>query len=254
MVYVKAKIVSNRNITGPFFKMQFEGGKILKLAKPGQFIHVKCAEGTDPLLRRPISIHRVVDGKMEILYQVVGKGTGLLSKMKEAQLLDCLGPLGNGFVPNEGTRTIISIAGGIGIAPIPFIVEKYNDLKHVVLFGAKSKEDILCQDDFKDLGARFEVATEDGSFGFNGRVTDLAKSLDLSSIEKPIQVFACGPKGMFLSLVDWIKDRKLDAKFSLDRYMGCGVGACMGCVVKVAGSYQRVCKDGPVFNGLELEL
>ncbi len=277
MIQAKIKIIKNIEVTENYYKIVLLSKPIAKQAKPGQFVHVRVSDKFDPLLRRPLSVHRVNGENFEILYEVKGKGTKILSQREPGEYLDVIGPLGNGFVfretRNQSTETRnILVAGGIGVAPLVFLAERLRNLQTpacrqarpnsklqtLVLIGANTKHKVLCVDEFKKLGCRVQVATDDGTVGFKGRVTQLLeKILRGTRNEERGTIYACGPDAMLESLAKITKLYKLECQVSLENFMGCGIGACLGCVVKIGRTthnaqrttiYQRVCKDGPVFD------
>jgi len=263
MVQLEAKILMNEKVGPQRYKMVLSAPEIARQAQPGQFVHVRVCEGYNPLLRRPFSIHRVKSRKIEIIYKVVGKGTDMLSRKKNGEYLDVLGPLGTGYrspSPTAKISDVILVAGGIGVASLLFLAESLSvtssELSILAIIGAKDKDELLCEGDFKRLGCRVEIATENGTKGYRGLASDLFQEcLPLSSdIVKPL-VFACGPLGMLKNVGEISKKRHFPCQVSLEEHLACGVGACLGCVVKVKGSnynYKRVCRDGPVFDAGEL--
>ena len=238
--------------------------------KPGQFCMLSCGPTTDPLLRRPLSIHDYCPKKgknpprLDFLYRVVGTGTGLLSHMKPGDSVDILGPLGNGFDIDHSLEYILFIAGGIGIAPLPYLaerlIEKPGSIPGRLLVGAKRAEQILTIERFKEVGLEVTIYTEDRSLGKKGCVTDDLERELKPCLKKRSMVFACGPTGMLAIVAEKCSARKIPCQVSLDRRMACGVGACQGCAVRAAeGSsasadrmYKRVCLDGPVFDAKEI--
>lgn len=262
---MQIKIKNNFFLKGRYYLLELSVPSVFKKALPGQFVHVRIEDSTDPLLRRPLSIHETSfskgqkTGTMKILYTCAGKGTRLLSEKKRGNEIDCLGPLGHGFDLKKAkeAKNIFLIAGGIGVAPLFFLANrlvKNLKLKPVVLIGAKTKHDILKDKEFRKIGCKVLVATEDGSLGFKGRVTELLlKQLDNTIDSRLSRLYSCGPKAM-LATVAFIADRyQLPAQVSLEEFMGCGIGACLGCVIKAKNGYQRICHDGPVFDADEIE-
>ena len=251
---VKAKIIFNQRRSGNYWHLEFESGLIARAALPGQFVNIRVSDGFKPLLRRPISIHGVKAPKVKIIYEVLGKGTQILATRKPGEFLDILGPLGNGFNYSRPAKTTpakhILIAGGMGVAPLVFLAEKLKLAKPLVLIGARTKQQILCPQEFKALGCAVKLATDDGSGGFKGRVTDLL-SLVLESV-KPLGLFSCGPRPMLKAITQIAHKHKISAQLSLEEHMACGIGACLGCVVSTKTGYKSVCKDGPVFSSEEL--
>jgi dihydroorotate dehydrogenase electron transfer subunit len=234
---------------------------------------VRCADGS-PLLRRPFSIHRVsglagerVSGLIEILYEVVGSGTEILAQKKPGEWLDIIGPLGNGFDLNPLTgkpanRQTILIAGGIGVVPLVFLAEKLRNkkgsgpfLKPIVLIGAKTKSEILCEKEFKALGCNVRIATDDGTKGHKGFVTELLKKILGNSETQRSRgqvIYACGPQAMLKETAKIAVQHGLQCQVSLETHMACGIGACLGCVVNTKEGYRRVCKEGPVVDGSQI--
>jgi len=254
----RAKILSNVKIASRLYRMVLEALSIARVASPGQFLHIRCTTSYDPLLRRPFSVHRIKEGSVEILYRVVGKGTEVLSQRKAGEELSILGPLGSGFPIEEKVDTAILVAGGIGIAPLICLAEKLVSSKKVyALVGARTKELILYEKELKGLGIDVRVATDDGSYGKKGMVTDLLRELlsTIYSLLSTIIIYACGPRDMLREVAQISKSYGIRSEASFEENMGCGLGACMGCVIKVKSNatttpfvYKRVCKDGPIFN------
>ena len=252
MKQIDAKIIKNEKIVGKFYRMRIASSYLAREAKPGQFVEVRCSDQTDPLLRRPFGIHRVVKGGIELLYEVLGKGTEILSRAEKDDSLDLIGPLGHGFDLNRQT---IIVAGGNGVAPLLFLAEKLAKRKSdiCVLIGGRSKDHVLCEKDFKSLGAKVAVATEDGSIGHRGLVTHLLKNLLATNNWRLATIYACGPTGMLKAVSEIAQDNRVSCQVSLEERMACGVGVCLGCPVKVKNNrYKMVCKDGPVFNAEEI--
>ncbi len=249
-------ISDNKKIAAGYFIIKLQSPEIAKNSFPGQFLHIKCPVSNSLLLRRPLSIHRVIDKKyVEILYKVVGKGTDLLSKRKRGEKLDCIGPLGKGFhLPKS---SILLVAGGIGIAPLIFLAERITKIapqKQLTIFiGAKTKDEILCVKELKKLGAEIQIATEDGSLGYKGLVSNLLKKR--LSTSRPIFstcICACGPKGMLKEVAFLSQKHKTPCQVSFEQFMGCGIGICNACVISTKHGYKKVCKDGPVFDAEEI--
>jgi dihydroorotate dehydrogenase electron transfer subunit len=249
MKQLKARILSNKSIFKKYYLIRMVSSYIAGLVRPGQFVHIRCSGRLTPLLRRPFSIHRVDGETIGILYQVVGKGTEVLSEKRPGEYLDIIGPLGKGFeIENKDS---ILIAGGIGVAPLLILgqwlirVQKNNQI--TVLIGAKNKKLILCKEDFEKLQLKVKLATEDGSCGYRGMVTDLLKKT-LATNRRQLAIYACGPEKMLKKTEEISVRHNLKAQGSLERNMACGVGACLGCVIKTRDGYKRVCQDGPVFE------
>ena len=271
---MRQKVLSNEGIAPGIFRMTVSIWEKAEKACPGQFIHIRCSSLNDPLLRRPLSIHELTPEIVGILYRVVGKGTALLSRRKREEALDVIGPLGCGFRAKPAGGPVVIVAGGMGVAPLLFLAQSLmNTDRHMeakqappqnrraslplqqkdvsVLIGAKSGELILCEEEFRKLGCSAEVATDDGSCGQKGYVSSLFEE----SIEKrkPGQVFACGPNAMLREIATASARRAIECQVSFENQMGCGVGVCLGCVIRTKegdgiSGYRRVCRDGPVFD------
>lgn len=223
-------------------------------AAPGQFVHVRITESSDPLLRRPFSIYDCCENSFSLLYRITGKGTLFLSEKRAGEMLDVLGPLGNGFLLTKAPEAVL-IAGGMGIAPLFFLYrELASDGKTCHLFmGAKNKSELYLYDELIRLVPGLQVSTDDGSSGYHGLVTELAASA-IAGMEAP--VYACGPGPMLQETARLCTGCQRELFLSLEAYMACGVGACLGCTVAVRlgkeTHYRRVCVDGPVFRGEEV--
>ena len=248
MKQVKAKIISNKKIAPDHYSLSFRAPKIAKNTKPGQFFNIRIGASCEPLLRRPFGAHKIGKDSIEILYKVVGKATKILSTKKKGSTLDVLGPLGNGFdISKPTSQTVILVGGGHGVAPLYALAKRlttYN-LKLTIFIGARSKKHVVCEKDFRKLGAKVHVATEDGSKGHKGLVTDLLK-------KKRGTIYACGPKPMLKEVAKIAKSSKIPCQVSLEEYIACGIGTCLGCAVKTRMGYKLVCKDGPVFDAREI--
>lgn len=256
----KAKIISNKRFKDNYWHLELDSGMIAGPALPGQFVNIKVSDGITPLLRRPLSIHGAEGPRVKFFYEVLGPGTRLLSGRKPGEFLDVIGPLGNGFSLSgkgrrPGPRQAILVAGGMGVAPLLFLAKKIKSSKPLVLIGARSKDTVLCSREFKALGCAVKIATDDGSLGFKGRVTEFLEEVlqrETARSAGRSAIFACGPQPMLKAVSKIACANNIDSQLSLEEHMACGIGACLGCVVATKSGYKRVCKDGPVFSGKEL--
>lgn len=248
-----ATIMQNQLLTSDVYHIKLHVPKLVAEAKPGQFVMVKVAPGLEPALRRPFSLHRLDKkaGQIELMYQVVGKGTNILAGRKPGEQLELLGPLGNGFCVHEEKR-IGLVGGGMGIAPLLAAAEEIADAgKEVVTFlGARTGDYLLACKEFQRLGPLF-LTTDDGSLGKKALVTKpLVEYLENNKLDL---LLACGPTPMLKALAGVVNARGIPTELSLEQRMGCGVGACLGCAFPVKAdtpegyTYKRVCQDGPVF-------
>ena len=269
----RCPISKNQVIAPGYFLMEIESPEIAGEAEPGQFVMIKTRDGLEPLLRRPLSLHRISSTSIELLYQVIGKGTRSLSRTRPGEFLDLLGPLGKPFpLPKSNSGSTLLVAGGMGIAPILALAEKIAKrskvlpaprlrqagkgqrsrapLKIHLLYGAKNKANLVRINDFQKLGVEVKTVTEDGSAGRKGLATDLLQKFLGPSSGQISAVYACGPRPMLKSVARIMKNKKIPLYLSLEEMMACGMGACLGCSVRAQAAeikYLRVCQDGPVF-------
>ncbi len=254
---MKATVRENARIAPGYFRLRLavEGWKP---AVAGQFLMLRVGSAYDPLLRRPFSVYRQGKGWVEILYKVVGKGTAAMAVLRGESRVDLIGPLGKGFPLSPYQAEIYLVAGGVGIPPIALLTEEIlrmdPDRQIRLYLGGKSRNDLLVLDRFQTLGVQLTAATEDGSFGVKGLVTEpLEQDLALPSVAGAV-VYACGPMPMLHAVGRMAMARKLTCYLSIEERMGCGLGACLGCVVRTKHSPipQRVCTEGPVFEAREI--
>jgi len=243
-----APVISNTEVMPGVHLVWLESPQIASEAQAGQFVMVRCGEET--LLRRPLSIHQLdnkTKTKLALLFTVIGKGTHWLSQRQAGDNIDLLGPLGSGYSIHPTSHNLLLVAGGIGIAPLCFLAqEALNQGCSVrLLLGAPTTSQLYPQR-FLPAEAELIMATEDGTAGRKGVVTDLLP--DFAGWAD--QIFACGPTSMYRAMAEQ-KQQLLKAKspqISLEVRMGCGRGVCYGCTVKTKGGLKQVCKDGPVFD------
>lgn len=240
---------------GDHFLFSVEAPAVGRGARPGQFVMVKVEEGTSPLLRRPLGIHDADEGGIELFFKVAGAGTSILSRRREGDPLDIVGPLGKGFTVGaelKGKRAYL-VGGGRGIAPLYFLARALAAAGALptVFYGGRTAADIPLRDKFEQTGFPLHCSTDDGSFGFAGFVTALLER-EMARDRADI-VFACGPDPMMKALASITAKRGVPAEFSLESIMGCGIGACWGCVHRIkdgkGDGWVKICEEGPVFPG-----
>jgi dihydroorotate dehydrogenase electron transfer subunit len=259
-------VITNERIKKLYFLLTIYSPPIANEIRAGQFIMLKISHDHFPILRRPFSIYKTFPlnypekkrkGCLQILYKLIGKGTQRMSEFRNGQKINLIGPLGNGFSfpPLPSSPSVILMGGGVGIVSLYSLAEVLDTHKFSfsVLIGGKTKDDILCKEDFEKLdNSKIYISTEDGSMGYKGTVIDLFLSRQKKLKRTETQyIYSCGPMDMLKLLANIIKFRKVICQASLEARMGCGFGACWGCVVKTNDQtrpYQRVCKEGPVFN------
>lgn len=255
MIEQTAQILANDRVTDQYFRLVLRAPEVAPLIQPGQFAHVRVLPLKDALLRRPFSIFQVGADTFSILYKQVGKGTLVLSRMPPGETLSVIAPLGHGFsVPAANGEKPLLVAGGYGMAAM-YLLAQRSARKGVVLVGGRRQVDILCVEDFRALGWEVRIATEDGSLGEKGLVTQPLRAALQQAIER-CRLYACGPTPMLRAVGRLAEEFGLPAELSMDEHMGCGVGACLACVLRVKSGdgweYQRACTEGPVFDSRHL--
>ncbi len=256
-------VIYNKEIAPGIFRLAFEEAVLAKMIKPGQFLMIGFPHLKDPLLPRPFAAFNVIQNRIEIIYQRVGKGTGLLSHVRNGDLLRVFGPLGNGFPMSLDTPPLI-IAGGIGIASVNLLILDFlqREKAPLLLYGSRTHEGLLPLDILEDKRLNIHLATEDGARGVKGTTLDLLHYLaeqieGFTNIYK--EAFICGPMVMLKAIAGPLAAYGINGRFSLESRMACGYGVCQGCVIPTRDlknpeklRYQKVCVDGPVFNGEEI--
>jgi dihydroorotate dehydrogenase electron transfer subunit len=259
----KSEIIKNELIITDHYRISLKLPVDRFNVQPGQFVMLKADNRIDPLLPRPFSVFYANENIIEIIYKVVGKTTRILSDLKKGDYVNILGPLGNGFklLLKTDNRKPVLVGGGHGIAPLLFLCSKLTQAKAcdykipkqkiIVLIGARDRELILCKDEFEKLGAMVQIATDNGSYGHKGLVTELLENELVKN--KNMVVYACGPNKMLKRVSEIAEKHKVRAQVSLENIMGCGIGACLSCVCKDKyGKHKLVCSDGPVFDSRTL--
>jgi dihydroorotate dehydrogenase electron transfer subunit len=264
----KVKIKEIRDLGSKNYLLTLSAPEQARLIRPGQFVMLKCVEEVDenPLLRRPFTIFNILkharSGKpagLELLIKDAGAGTGKLVRMEPGRTIHCLGPQGHGFTVSIEMRNRVEmaclVAGGVGIAPLYLLAQNLlqQNIKPVLFYGGATSADLVLRDYFERLGMDTHYATEDGSFGEHGRVTQpVARFLNKHG-RRNIRIYACGPWGMMKAVHNLSAGKNLQCDVSLEARMGCSLGACLGCVVRSKDllgedQYLRVCQEGPVMN------
>ena len=249
--YKKLRIIDKKEWGSGYFSLFFKDSEISNSVFPGNFFMIKDSSLRSPvILPRPFSIARVFKDKgvFEIFFQVVGKGTENFSKLKEGDILEILGPLGNNF-PTEKNKKIIMVAGGRGISPFLYLskIVEERGMDYILIYGGKSKDDIRFVSYLNSEKTIF--VTEDGSFGEKGLVTEFLQKGNFL-------VLTCGPEIMMKKIYEFYKNTESEVFVSLEERMACGTGVCYGCAKKIRTEdgikMVRVCQKGPVFNAKEI--
>lgn len=238
MEVFKSKILENSCVSEKIYKLVAEFDDDKDEMKPGQFFMIKTLDNSF-LLPRPISVNDAEKNTVTFLYRIEGTGTTAISSMKKNEYIQLFGPLGNGFDISKLSGKIAVIGGGIGIAPLLFLVKKLGKSADVFL---GYRNNVYIADEFMKYAAYTTVVTEDGSSGKNGFVTDYVNYEDYDA------VVTCGPEIMMKKIAEKCREKNVKCYVSLERRMACGMGACLGCTVETVNGNKRACKDGPVFS------
>lgn len=245
-------VVSNERVAEGVSRIVLDAPRTAGAVEPGQFVHLRISRHADFILRRPFSVHRARDGRIEILYQVVGLGTRALEDAVPDDVMDVIGPLGHGWQVPDGAKRALVVAGGLGAAPMGMLVERLaeRDIEVTLAQGAPSAGRLLARELFDNLCSRAIVATDDGSAGLCGFVTVL--SAEQLERDRPDMVYVCGPEPMQRIVAGQCAHAGVPCQASLERLMGCGIGACLSCVVTTRNGLKRACVDGPVFDAADV--
>jgi dihydroorotate dehydrogenase electron transfer subunit len=254
----RAEVIRSEQLSEDIFRLTLLAPEISEVARPGQFVMLRISEaGHDPLLRRPFSIYQVTgNGRLQILYKVVGKVTRLMTLLRPGKQVELLGPLGHGFALKD-TKNLCLVGGGVGAAPLFFLstwLARHSATEMIVLLGARTSLELQpLAAGFEDLGIRVIKATDDGSEGYHGYVVDIIDKT-LQDHSHPWRIYSCGPYPMLRAVSKLSQLRNWSCQVSLETMMACGISACLGCAVPRAGldGYLHACKDGPVFNATQL--
>lgn len=254
-VNIKANLIEKEQLKPDIFKFTFISKEIADTARPGQFLEIRVSDNIDPFLRRPISIYDInkENSTVTFIFQVKGKGTEILCTKNIGETIDVLGPLGFGAFNLADYKNISIIGGGIGVFPLHELAKVANKTANVNTYlGFRSKDFVVCEDEFNKVSNKLVITTDDGSYAENGfAINYLIEDLDKSKTDC---IYACGPLPMLKAVQKLAIERNIPCQISLEERMGCGIGACLGCAVKTAASttdapqYVHVCKAGPVFD------
>ncbi len=273
MADVACTVVENRDLGSGVWLLRMRGAEVVAGMGAGRFVMITTGTGLSPLLRRPFSIQRTDGDVFDVLYRVVGEGTALMARMVEGQTVTVLGPFGNTFATPAPDETAVLLGGGVGIPPMVALADALEAAGHTrweAYLGVRSTADAGCFVGFDERWAgdeRVRYATMDGSLGFEGHV--VAAWLD-RGVHGPTRVYACGPMVMLRAVADEAARRGLPAQVSVETMMGCGMGACMSCVIEnrayregdaaaraQMSPYDRwllACRKGPVFDAQRVVL
>ncbi|MDO8964837.1 MAG: dihydroorotate dehydrogenase electron transfer subunit [Coriobacteriia bacterium] len=246
------EVLANDRVTEGVGLIALRAPRIAATVRPGQFVHLRISTGADFILRRPFSVHRAAGERLEILYQVLGRGTRELAGIERGAVMDAIGPLGTGWEVGDDAAHVLLVAGGLGAAPLGMLAEQLaaRGVAVSVALGAPTASRLVARELLESVARRVEVATDDGSAGERGFVTVVSERLMRE--DRPDLVCVCGPEVMARAVVGQASDAGVACKVSLERLMACGVGACLSCVVTTVSGRKRACCDGPVFDAKEV--
>ena len=261
-VNIKAKLLKKDELKPGILKFSVQADEIVNTAKPGNFIEIRVNDDIEPFLRRPISIYNMdkENGILEFIFQVKGKGTTILSKRDEGELIDIVGPLGYGTFKYSSYENLAIIGGGIGVFPLYELAKSAkNENKNVNTYlGFRNKDLVVLENEFKEVSNQLTITTDDGSYAQKGFAIDfLKKDIEDGKIDS---IYACGPLPMLKAIRELAIEKNIPCQISLEERMACGLGVCLGCAVKTAKSpketpeYWNVCKAGTVFQAKDVEI
>lgn len=246
-------VLENRKVNAEYYKISLRSSRLTQGVLPGQFLQVKIREGSDPFLRRPFSYYRVTGDRIEILYEVLGRGTGLLAGLGKGERLKVMGPLGRPFSRKIGVKKRILVGGGVGVPPLVFLAERYGCRQFFI--GTKSRKEVLPHSELRKFQNQVCYATEDGSYGVRGFVTRPLEEFFKKMECKPEDYFiqTCGPNPMMKKVMDIASRYGVKGEASWDEPMACGMGVCLGCMVLTHRGWTPSCTEGPVFRFDEMK-
>jgi dihydroorotate dehydrogenase electron transfer subunit len=260
-VNLEAALVARRPLGGPYTVLTFRHPAVAASARAGQFVMIKAGSSAEPPLRRPFSILTIdkAAGTFDLFLKTIGPGTRALAALAPGEIAQCLGPLGRPFTAPPSGHEALLVAGGYGIAPFRLFCEELQGAggRARVFYGGRTASDLQVREPFAAMGVPLVASTDDGTLGHHGRVTGALESY-LDTNPGPVTLYACGPDPMLHAVARLAAARDLPAQVSLDPWMGCGVGTCLGCVVWTQSAaearprYRCACTEGPVFDAREV--
>lgn len=251
------EILDTTKIIDGIYKFKIKAPEIAKIAKAGQFLEIQVSSTGETFLRRPISIYNIDKEAVEFIFQVKGKGTEILSHKKVGDIINVLGPLGNGTFTVKEYKKVAIIGGGIGTYPLYELAKELKGKAETTMYmGFRNKGLVTLEKEFEEVTSRVVITTDDGSYKEKGFAINVLK--EDCKTEKPDIIFACGPLPMLKAVQEFANSENIPCEMSLEERMGCGIGACVGCNVRIVTEnpdeikYNYVCKDGPVFDSTKV--
>ena len=248
----EAKVIGQWVLNVTTKQVDLVAPRIAAEAVPGQFVNVQVSKRTAPLLRRPLGVAGVdrEHGVISLIYRVVGDATRILADVCSGDVLSVVGPLGHGF--NRSAKHPLLVGGGTGLAPLLFLAETLADegIKPDVLMGGRTADDVFWKDLYEGVAGKIGITTDDGSLGIRGTVMALLQEM----LEKGNYdcIYVCGPAPMMKPVSAAVLEKGIKCQVSLEKYMACGLGACLSCSFQGKDRRLKVCQDGPVFRAEEV--
>ncbi len=249
--FFTSTILENTPVTHEIFKITIKPHSEIKPPLPGQFFMLQVGEGFDPLLKRPFSLYDINRTELQFLYRIRGRGTSILSQKRPGQMISITGPFGRPYPEPEKNETVLVVAGGMGIASLNYLVKCLLGKGYTIrlLYGARTREETSLIDINSERLIKV-ISTDDGSAGKKATVVELFE--DNIKGDLPDVIYACGPQAVLRAVDQKAKALGIKAFLSVEERMACGIGVCLGCVIKTEGGYRRVCREGPVFREGEI--
>lgn len=256
---LECPVIEKKALSQGNYVISVRAPEVARECRPGQFVMISDCTGSSlpfPLLKRALAVYSVTPERgepciIDLLLKVVGQGTSRLASLETGDSTSVIGPLGNGFdLAPARAKTNVVVAGGTGIASVYLLTRRLleggEDVR--LAYGGRSRADLVCLDDFRNLGMPVQATTEDGSFGIPGLVTEALRALTSGLDRDRLNLFTCGPNAMMKAVSRFAEDHDIPCQISVEVRMGCGFGVCLGCSVKTVSGYQLACCHGPVFQ------
>lgn len=245
-------VLGNKKVNAAYYQISFRSKYLSQKVRPGQFLHIQITASQDPFLRRPFSYYRLRGEVVDVLYEALGRATEILSGLEKGDRLRVLGPLGRAFSEKIKAKKRILVGGGVGVPPLVFLAERYGC--HRFFIGTKSRRQILPSKEIQKFRRQVFYSTDDGSYGTKGFVTKLLENFLKNEAENPADYFVqtCGPTGMMERVLEIARRFGVSGEASWEERMACGLGVCLGCMVKTHRGWTPSCTEGPVFGFEEM--
>lgn len=240
-------VLANQKINAEYHQISFRSKGLAQKVRPGQFLHIQITSSQDPFLRRPFSYYRIRGEVVDVLYEIMGRATEILSRLKKGTPLRIMGPLGRPFSEKIKAKKRILVGGGVGVPPLVFLAERYGCERFFI--GTKSCREVLPSKEIQKFRRQVFYSTDDGSYGQKGFVTQLLEKY-LKKVENPNDYFiqTCGPTAMMKRVLEIARHYSVPGEASWEERMACGLGVCLGCMVKTRQGWTPSCTEGPVFR------